>query len=239
MLLLPELFYVPFENVEAEKANPNSQERVANNNLPLIWAQSLFLLGRMIADGVLELEDIDPLKRHERIGKNFDSKLQFCVISKNEDVQQKLAEFQVDSTKLEDAIHIKIMYPNELANTLHRIGANEKLGLTGRPKRRMRALATARLYELNGDTALFLPQVQNRQDFYFELDNRILMEEMKTEIAYIVRHWDDIGQPIQALLVTPDMLKGNGAKELIDFIHEIQNGGISNCELTSFEDAVS
>ncbi|MCM8540146.1 MAG: glycoside hydrolase family 15 protein, partial [Lentisphaeraceae bacterium] len=239
MLLLPELFYVPFENVEAEKANPKSQERVANNNLPLIWAQSLFLLGRMIADGVLELDDIDPLKRHERIDKKFNCKLQFCVISKNEAVQQSLAEFNIESTKLEDASHIKIMYPNELANTLHRIGANEKLGLTGRPKRRMRALATARLYELNGDTALFLPQVQNRQDFYFELDNRILIEEMKTEIAYIVRHWDDIGQPIQALLVTPDMLKGSGAKELIDFIHNIQNGGINNCELTSFEDAVS
>lgn len=239
MLLLPELYYVPHENVEAEKANPNSQERVANNNLPLIWAQSLYLLGRMIDDGVLSVNDIDPLSRHKRIGKTFDNELQFCIIAKNEAVQTSLKEFSISSTKLEDIGAIKLMYPNELANTLHRIGANEKLGLTGRPKRRMRALTTCRLYELNGDTALFLPQIQNRHDFYFELDNRILVEEIKTEIAYIVRHWDEKGHPIQALLVTPDMLKGSGVKELIDFIHDAQNNKVSNCKLTSFDDAVS
>ncbi|MCM8528305.1 MAG: glycoside hydrolase family 15 protein, partial [Lentisphaeraceae bacterium] len=238
MRLLPELYYVPYDKVEAEKANPQSQERVANNNLPLIWAQSLFLLGRMIAEGLLDLKDIDPLKRHERVGKKFNNKLQFCVISQNEDVRKRLDEFGIQSTKLEDTGSLKIMYPNELAKILHRIGANEKLGLTGRPKRRMRALATTRLYELNGDTALFLPQVQNRQDFYFELDNRILIEEMKTEIAYIVRHWDDEGQPIQALLVTPDMLRGSGAEKLIDFVHEIKNGQVNDCELTSFDEAV-
>ncbi|MCM8533497.1 MAG: glycoside hydrolase family 15 protein [Lentisphaeraceae bacterium] len=238
MLLLPELFFVPHDKVEAEKANPKSQDRVANNNLPLIWAQSLFLLGRMIADGVLDRKDIDPLERHKRIGKKLQNELQFCVIAENEEVQQKLTELDISSTKLEDTNSIKIMYPNELANTLHRIGANEKLGLTGRPKRRMRALATSRLYELNGDTALFLPQVQNRQDFYFELDNRILIEEMRTEFAYITRHWDDEGQPIQAFLVTPDMLAESGTEKLISFIREIKNGEIEQCTLASFEDAI-
>ena len=239
LMLLPELFYVPYENVEAEKANPNSQERVPNNNLPLIWAQSLFILACMIDEGVLKREDLDPTGRHKRIGLEFQNELQFCIISKNEEVRQKLNDFDIDSTTLEETLPVKIMYPNELANTLHRIGANEKLGLTGRPKRRMRALATARFYELNRDTALFLPQVQNRQDFYFELDNRILIEEMKTEIAYIVRHWDDEGQPIQALLVTPDMLSGSGATELVDFIKDIKNGNVDQCILTSFQEALS
>ena len=54
----------------------------------------------------------------------------------------------------------------------------------------------------------------NQYDAYSKYE-RILIEEMKTEIAYIVRHWDDEGQPIQALLVTPDMLSGSGATALL------------------------
>ena len=138
--LLPELYFVPFENVEAEKAKPKSQERIANNNLPLIWAQSLFLLGRMIDDKVLSVDDLDPLKRHERIGKNFESTLQVCIISENKDIQRELEQSGIISTSLEDLDDLKIMYPNQLASTLSKLGANEKLGLSGRPRRRMRAL---------------------------------------------------------------------------------------------------
>ena len=239
LLLLPELYYVPFESVEAEKANPKSQDRIANNNLPLIWAQSLFLLGRMLDDGVLDTTDLDPLKRHTRIGKPFQNELQFCVVAQDENVLKELEKHNILGTKLADIESVKIMYPHELAKTLHCIGANEKLGLTGRPKRRLRALATSRLYKCNGQLVLFLPQVQNRQDFYFELDNRILIEEMKTEFSYITRHWDDDGQPMQVLLVTPDMLDGSGSSELIDFIHQIKNNKIANSCFTSFSEAIS
>ena len=74
-----------------------------------------------------------------------------------------------------------------------------------RPKRRLRSLATAKLYQINDKQALFLPQFQNHQDFYLELDNRILIEEMKTELSYITRHWDNQGSPVQALLINPAM----------------------------------
>jgi hypothetical protein len=43
--LLPELFVVPHDAVTAEKKNPGSQKRVPNENIPLVWAESLFILG--------------------------------------------------------------------------------------------------------------------------------------------------------------------------------------------------
>jgi len=43
-LLLPELYIVPEDKIAAERANPHSQERVPNENVPLVWAQSLFIL---------------------------------------------------------------------------------------------------------------------------------------------------------------------------------------------------
>lgn len=60
-LLLPELYYVPLEAVEAEKQHPKSQDRIANANLPLLWAQSLWCLGIMISEGLLSKEDIGKL----------------------------------------------------------------------------------------------------------------------------------------------------------------------------------
>ena len=72
--LLPELYIVPKELIDAEKLNPGSQTRVPNENLPLVWAQSLYFLSEMILDGILQPNDIDPLHRHQRIGHKLNSR---------------------------------------------------------------------------------------------------------------------------------------------------------------------
>jgi len=61
--LLPELYYVPKDLIEKEKENPKSQKRLPNENIPLVWAQSLYYLSSMIKDGILNVNDIDPLNR--------------------------------------------------------------------------------------------------------------------------------------------------------------------------------
>jgi len=38
--LLPELYYVPQESIAAERQQPQSQKRLPNENVPLVWAQS-------------------------------------------------------------------------------------------------------------------------------------------------------------------------------------------------------
>ena len=234
--LLPELFFVPYDAVEAEKNTPNSQDRVPNNNLPLIWAQSLFLLGRMVNSGVLSIDDLDPLQRHKKIGSHTDCKVQVSVIALNNEVAETLDKENISYTKLEDAKSVNVMHPKELAKTLYKLGANEKLGLSGRPKRRLRAMATSRLYNINNSPTVFLPQSQNHQDFYLEIDNRILIEEIKTEYAYICRHWKDSGQPIQPLLITPAMIDESDNSYLYNFLKELQSGQIPCAENVEFND---
>lgn len=48
--LLPELFIVPAESIAAEKLHPHSQTRIANENIPLVWAQSLYILSGLLQD---------------------------------------------------------------------------------------------------------------------------------------------------------------------------------------------
>ena len=86
-LLLPELYSVPKELIAAEKANPHSQERVPNENIPLVWAQSLFMLGCLIQDGLLKVDDIDPLGRHKDVKKTRDYILQIQLLAQDEEVQ--------------------------------------------------------------------------------------------------------------------------------------------------------
>ena len=94
----------------------------------------------MLDDDALSLEDIDPLNRHKNIGKTLQTTLNVCIVAQDGSVKKELDNAGIHSTELSSISTVKIMYPNELAKTLNCLGANEKLGLTGRPKRRMRAL---------------------------------------------------------------------------------------------------
>lgn len=87
--LLPELYYVPQESIDAERAEPQSQNRLPNENVPLVWAQSLFLLGSMLEDGLLRPGDLDPLgRRHAKPKKK--PVVQLIFLSEDEMLQQEL-----------------------------------------------------------------------------------------------------------------------------------------------------
>lgn len=63
MKLVPELYIVKKEDVSKEKETPGSQDRYPNENVPLVWAQSLYILGNLIYDELLSTSEIDPLGR--------------------------------------------------------------------------------------------------------------------------------------------------------------------------------
>lgn len=50
MKLVPELYSVAAEDVSAEYAEPGSQSRVALGRCPFMWAQSLYILGKLLQE---------------------------------------------------------------------------------------------------------------------------------------------------------------------------------------------
>jgi phosphorylase kinase alpha/beta subunit len=234
MQLLPELYYVPAAQVAAERSQPHSQTRLPNENLPLVWAQSLYFLGELLFDKFLAPGDLDPLGRHLRIGNKRRRTVQIALIAEDEDLQSQLAEYGI-ATQIPAQIEpIQVRQSTELAAAYAQIGRNDKLNLTGRPVRRLRSLTTSRIFNICGETIVFLPAFLDRQQFYLTFDYHFLISQIKAEIAYISEQWTQLGRPTMTLLLTKSLLQ-EGQSEfqnqqysspLLELITEFKQG---NC----------
>ena len=212
--LLPELYIVPTERIEAERLNPHSQIRIPNENLPLVWAQSLYLLAELLRDGLLALGDIDPLGRHQRAAYLRQPLVQIALLAEDERLQANLATYGIETQTLSQVSPIQVRQSEDLSAIYQQIGRNDKLKLTGRPVRRLRSLTTSRIFRVRGETIVFLPSFLDPQQFYITLDYNFLVAQIKGELSYIQRHWDQLGRPTMTLLLTHAMLAGEKNVEI-------------------------
>ncbi|HEY9809458.1 MAG TPA: glycoside hydrolase family 15 protein [Halomicronema sp.] len=221
--LLPELYYVPAENVEAERLNPQSQKRLPNENVPLVWAQSLYFLGQMIDEGLIDIGDVDPLGRHLCVGRHRQPVVQVALLAENEALQDKLAAYGIATQTPKEVEPIQVRQAWELSAAYWYIGRNDKLGLTGRPVRRLRSLTTSRMFNIRREMMVFLPAVLDLEQFYLTLDYHFLVSQIKYEIAYVYEHWCQLGRPTMTLLITDAMLK-SGFEALLELMQEFKAG---------------
>lgn len=208
--LVPEVYYVPKSQIEAERKSPHSQKRLPNENIPLVWAQSLYYLGEMISEGLLAPGDIDPLGRHLCVGRHQDPVVQIALLAEDADLQAQLAAYGIATETPEQVAPIQVRQATELSSIYAQLGRCDSLGLTGRPVRRLRSLTTSRIFRLGRETIVFLPAFLDQQQFYLTLDYHFLVAQFKSELAYIQRHWSELGRPTMTLLLTHTMWEMGG-----------------------------
>jgi phosphorylase kinase alpha/beta subunit len=225
--LLPELYYVPAENIEAEKLNPRSQQRLPNENIPLVWAQSLYFLGQLLNEGLIAVGDIDPLGRHLSVGPHREPLVQIALLAEDEDLQAELATNGIAAQTPKQVEPIQVRQTKELSAIYTQIGRNDQLGLTGRPVRRLRSLTTSRVFKIRDEAIVFLPSFLDRQEFYLTLDYHFLVSKIKSEIAHIHRHWYQLGRPTVTLMLTHTMLE-TGREALLELMKELRDGHCNN-----------
>jgi phosphorylase kinase alpha/beta subunit len=212
--LLPEVYYVPDENIEAERQSPHSQQRLPNENVPLVWAQSLYFLSQLLSEGLLAPGDIDPLGRHLCVGRHQDPVVQIALLAEDEDLQAQLAAYGIATQTPKQVEPVQVRQATELSTVYAQIGRSDPLGLTGRPVRRLRSLTTSRIFRIGRETIVFLPAFLDQQQFYLTLDYHFLVAQIKSELAYIQRNWGELGRPTITLLLTHTMLE-TGAEDAI------------------------
>jgi len=224
LLLLPELYYVDHEHIEAERENPGSQPRLANANVPLVWTQSLYVLGCLLHEGLITADELDPVAAHKRIGTKRRAPVVVGLLAENGTVKNQLAERGLWSETVDQLEPVRVLPPLELSRVFNVVGQNRTLGLTGRPQRRQRSLGTAQVYQLGGESCVFLPQFQNRDTFYLASDNRLLSEKVQAELKYISRHWDRDKQPLMMLYLTETMISAVDAQAVFELVAELSSG---------------
>lgn len=223
--LLPELYIVPEDRIEAEKAEPHSQDRVPNQNIPLVWAQSLYLLGQLVDEGLITLDDIDPLGRHHQPQalKMGTETLQVALIAEDPALQATLTAAGITTETLEEIAPLQVRPAHDLTDIYHQLGQNPKLGLSGRPHKRMRTLMTSHLYRIAGENIVFLPSFIDNREFYLTLDIHFLISQLHSELAYLQRYWIADQPPTLTLLLTHRMIK-MGQAPLIELLQSLSSG---------------
>lgn len=231
MQLLPELYFVRPEDVDAEKKNPGSQIRQPNANVPLVWTQSLYTLGCLVDEGLLEKHDIDPIHAHTRVAEEPNNQLSVVILAESDQVKTALAIKGLTAQTLEDLEPVRVFPASELSRVYQVVGKNQQLALTGRPKRNPRVITTARVYELGGETVVFLPQFANRDRFYLGVDNLMFANQLRSEIAYVSRHWDVEGKDAVIVVdVRQSMLNSPDSDHLIQLLQRIRDGKLESLQ---------
>ena len=221
-MLIPELYYLEKEHVAAEKENPHSQPRSPNENLPLVWAQSLFYTGFMIDEGLIELDDLDPCKLRFRSTSLNKTQIAVVVLAENEQIKQMLADHGVIAETPADIAPLNVMSANQLVDAYQHLGENSVLGLSGRPRRRMQSLATAQTYQINGTQYLCLSSVQQDSCNYRNYDAELDCEILLNEINHINKHWINKEAAVVTYMVTQSMCESAQTKPLFDTLKKLQ-----------------
>ncbi|EPZ31984.1 phosphorylase kinase alphabeta [Rozella allomycis CSF55] len=201
--LVPELYIVSSDDVEAEKREPHSQNRHPNENVPLVWAHEL-----------------DPLGRYKLINRQKnDVLIQIVLISENESLQAKLATYGVETQTLKDTNPFHVAHPSVLRDSYTALGYNEKLGLTGRPNRPIGSLGTCKVYRFRGKLYFFTPHFMDMEEFYLTMDNNYLVSVFEHELQFIRKNWKSPGRPTTTLRTG----KCNDVRVRLGALHEMIN----------------
>ncbi|XP_026077331.1 phosphorylase b kinase regulatory subunit alpha, liver isoform isoform X3 [Carassius auratus] len=232
--LVPELYAVPADKVEEEYKNPHSVERVVAGQLPHMWGQSLYILGRLLAEGFLAPGEIDPLNR--RFSKEFkpDVVVQVSVVAESVQIQQLLKDQGIEVQTVSDVSPIRVMPARILSHIYVKLGNCKNLNLSGRPYRHIGVLGTSKFYEIRNGTYTFTPQFIDQHHFYLALDNQMIVEMLRTELAYLSSCWRMTGRPTLTFPITQSMLVEDGDSIdpcILSTIRMLQDGYIAGARV--------
>nr|XP_046236478.1 phosphorylase b kinase regulatory subunit alpha, skeletal muscle isoform isoform X4 [Scatophagus argus] len=204
--LLPELYSVPPDKVEEEYMNPHSVERIPMGKCPLKWGQSLYILGNLLSEGFLAPGEVDPLNRRFSTIPKPDVVVQVSVLAETEEIKELLLKNGIVVETVADIHPIHVQPSRVLSHIYARLGRNPRLGLTGRPYRRIGVLGTSKFYIIRNTMFSFTPQFLDHHQFYLALDNKMIVEMLRTEIAYLSSRWRMTGRPTVTFPISQTML---------------------------------
>ncbi|TFJ97515.1 zymogen granule membrane protein 16 [Platysternon megacephalum] len=104
---------------------------------------------------------------------------------------------------------------------------NKRMNLSGRPFRYMGVLGTSKLYDIRKNIFTFTPQFIDQQQFYLALDNKMIVEMLRTDLSYLCSRWRMTGRPTITFPISQTMLDETGTSihpTVLAMLRKLQDG---------------
>ncbi|XP_067579506.1 phosphorylase b kinase regulatory subunit alpha, liver isoform isoform X11 [Pseudorca crassidens] len=225
--LMPELYAVPPNKVDEEYKNPHTVDRVPLGKLPHLWGQSLYILSSLLAEGFLATGEIDPLNRRFSTSVKPDVVVQVTVLAENKHIKELLRKHGVSLQSIADIHPIRVQPGRILSHIYAKLGRNKNMKLSGRPYRHIGVLGTSKLYVIRNQIFTFTPQFTDQHHFYLALDNEMIVEMLRIELAYLCTCWRMTGRPTLTFPITHTMLTNDGSdihSAVLSTIRKLEDG---------------
>ncbi|XP_063989272.1 probable phosphorylase b kinase regulatory subunit alpha isoform X1 [Diachasmimorpha longicaudata] len=234
MKLVPELYAVAQVNVAAEYAEPGSQPREALGRCPFKWAQSLYILGKLLQEGFLAVGELDPLNRRLCSEKKPDVVVQVVILAEDAEIREKIAQHDIHVQTIAEVAPIEVQPAKVLSHLYTYLGRNKKLGLSGRKSRDVGILSTSKLYSLHDRIFAFTPQNFDADEFYVTNDAAFLADTFTTNLAFLGINWKQmLGRPTVTLVATHNHLdQGKIPLAMITTMKKLKSGYINGTRVS-------
>ncbi|KAE8622549.1 hypothetical protein XENTR_v10005282 [Xenopus tropicalis] len=225
--LVPELYAVPTDKIEEEYHNPHTVDRRPLGKIPHLWGQSLYILGSLLAEGFLAPGEVDPLNRRFSTVFKPDVVVQVSVLAESKEIKKMLKNHGLEVQSFSDVRPIRVQPARILSHLYAKLGHNKAMKLSGRPYRHIGVLGTSKLYMIRNQIFTFTPQFTDQHHFYLALDSRMIVEMLRTELAYLTSCWRMTGRPTLTFPITHSMLNEDGSDidpAILSTIRKMEDG---------------
>ncbi|XP_044266152.1 probable phosphorylase b kinase regulatory subunit beta isoform X3 [Tribolium madens] len=242
--VIPQYYYVSAENIDAERAAPNTTTRTASKEDGLfLWNQSMFILAQLLTAGLLHINELDPIRRYLpsynrprkggrysafqakfSVGTATDLVVQIVLIAESMRLQAMMATYGIQTQTPHEVEPVQVWSSTQLVKVYENLGINHKLKLQGRPVRPIGSLGTSKVYRVCGATVLCYPLIFEVSDFYLYRDMELLIDDIKTELQFVGKYWRLSGRPTVCLLIREEHMRDPQFKKMLDLLAMFKKG---------------
>ncbi|XP_037554298.1 LOW QUALITY PROTEIN: probable phosphorylase b kinase regulatory subunit alpha [Dermacentor silvarum] len=223
--LVPEMYAVPEDAVSREFENPHTQTRIPVGEIPFMWAQSLYVLGKLLEEGFLAPGELDPLNRRFKSLRRPELVVQIVLLAENSDVKEKFASIYPNIETVAEVYPFEIHPARVLGELYSYLGQNRKMNFSGRLSKDVGLVATSKIYQLQDRTCVFMPQNLDSKEFHLVNDVDLFASTLRSDVAMLRADWNVPGRPTMVVtLGTRQLIQGKVPVSLRQTLKKLLGG---------------
>ncbi|XP_023325881.1 probable phosphorylase b kinase regulatory subunit alpha [Eurytemora carolleeae] len=232
--MVPELYKVPEDKVGVEYANPGKADREVGGRCPFMWAQSLYIIAKLLHEEFIAPGELDPMNRRLSSLKKPDVVVQVVVLAEDSRIQNLLKEQDLIIPTCAEIAPIQVQPSRMLSHLYTFLGRSSKLGLSGRRSLDVGILATSKIYRIQDKSFVFTPQSFDRSMNYTDTDPSLAMSTLAYGLNYLATSWTDLGRPTMTLILSCSMLEDDGTipVPMVNTLKKLKSGYINGTRVS-------